>query len=286
VTITALARGVLAIAFVVAGVESGSTTSGQAQSRTAAIERDLTPPFSERHGAFALANIAGTQLIVLHELRDPALFRLALCAGRSFPILAAGRQSERDADRDTPEQFERLGGTLFEVIDHKVPSGDTCLVVPLSRVQGASVLPVRSEPYGTECTAQERQRVAAVRDRPMKGCWSVGAVQSGGLVVVAEYARVQRDALASLIVLTDRRRAVVDFPAEFRGDGEDLWRADDGGEFSPDGFVVPFVVVRDATMLVPVLWHGAESLAVSLHVADGSAPSRALIADSWYRAPR
>jgi hypothetical protein len=41
-----------------------------------------------------------------------------------------------------------------------------------------------------------------------------------------------------LVAIDGDRRMYVDFPAQFTGPGDDLWRADDGGEIHAEGFNV------------------------------------------------
>jgi len=98
--------------------------------------------------------------------------------------------------------------------------------------------------------------------------------------------RLGQDALASLIVLTADGRLTIDFPATYRGGGEDLWRVDDGGVFSPEGISVPFVVRRDKIYLVGVDWRGPEGRSLSLYAVSPGARAQQVLADYWYRAPR
>ena len=104
-------------------------------------------------------------------------------------------------------------------------------------------------------------------------------------VSIIEFARRLNHALACLVVVDGERRMYVDYPADFRGPGSDLWRADDGGEIHAEGFEVVFLLKRGATYLLAIEWKGAEGSALSLHVAEGTGQFKELITDSWYRSP-
>ena len=111
-------------------------------------------------------------------------------------------------------------------------------------------------------------------------------MQQHGLVSIVEYVRVGTEGLASLIVVTNERAIAIDFPAKYRGEGEEMWRAGDGGEFSPDGFNVPFVVRRGSSYVIALDWGAEEGNSLQLYSSDPGTPARQAISDYWYRAPR
>jgi len=53
-----------------------------------------------------------------------------------------------------------------------------------------------------------------------------------------------KEALASVVVIIGDRLLFGDYVAEFHAEGEDLWRVDDGGKLSAEGFDIIFVVQR------------------------------------------
>jgi hypothetical protein len=108
---------------------------------------------------------------------------------------------------------------------------------------------------------------------------------SGVRVNIIEFSRLLTHALAALVVIDGDRRMYVDYPAEFKGPGDDLWRVDDGGEIHAQGFQVVFLMKRGATYLLGVDWTGAEGNALSVHVAEGGSQFKEIVTDSWYRSP-
>lgn len=255
---------------------------------TGAVSRQDLPAVTERHGAFAFPNVRGTELIVAHEVPDPAALHRAICGGRTVSVRFVRRQTVADPHpgRESPRTFGRLAGTVFQVLGRAVDSDSTCFVAADSLLEGAELLPVRAFSRPAACTPTERRRFAAARDRLMKSCWTVAAVRRRDPVGVVEYVRAGRDALGSLIVVMSERAIVIDFAAEYRSEGEELWRAGDGGEFSPFGFNVPFIIRRGGSYFVAVDWAGEEGNSVSLYASEPGIPARGVISDHWYRAPR
>src|SRR2546423_9664193 len=244
------------------------------------------PAVTDSYGAFGFLNLTGTEIIVLHDVPHADELRTAVCGGRSLSIRFVRRQTVAGADRDVPEEFDHLDGTIFRVLEQGATAQDACFVATDSLLQNAEVLPVRASSSPAPCASDEQRRFAAVRERRMKSCWSLAAVQPDGAVGVAEYVPLGPHALASLIVVSTERGMVVDFPAEYKSDGEDLWRADDAGEFTPDGFAVPFMIRRAGTYFIPVAWSGSEGVSLSLFALDSDGPGRRVVSDYWYRAPR
>ena len=249
----------------------------------AASRQDL-PSVSGSHGAFAFPNRDGTELIVRHDVPNAANYRTAICGGRLLPIRFVRQQTGAGmpaADRDVPAQFPKLVGTVFQVLERGAGPDDTCFVAVTSLIEKAELVPVRARPQQAKCTEAEQRRVAALRERRIESCWSIAAEH----VMIVQYARIQKDALASLVVLTPAAPITIDFPATFRSAGEDLWRVDDGGVFSPEGINVAFVLRRDGVYLVGLDWRGAEGSFLPLYAAVPGGSAQKVLADYWYRAP-
>lgn len=246
------------------------------------------PATSTTHGAFGFSNPAGTEFIVLHDVPNPGQFRSAICSGVVRPISFARQQKGNDADRDVPEQFAKLTGSVFRVLNGGASlSDDTCLLAPESLLAGAQVISTQNVNKIAKCAAADQRRVQALRERRIQDCWSLGNVQPRGSMTAVEWVRQAADALASIIVDVDGRTMVIDLPAKFTRPGEDLWRADDGGKFGADGISIPFLIRRDGVFTIAMRWNGAEGVSSSLFVSDETGlKTRQVLADSWYRAPR
>ena len=253
-----------------------------------AVSTQDLPAVDPIYGAFAFPNLKGTELIVVHEIPNAAELRTAICGGRLISVRFVRRQtiSDKATGWQSPQEFEHLAGAVFQVVGRSVPPEHTCFVAADSLLDNAALYPVRALSRPTTCSTAERRRVATLRERAIRACWSIASMQQHGLVSIVEYVRVGTEGLASLIVVTNERAIAIDFPAKYRGEGEEMWRAGDGGEFSPDGFNVPFVVRRGSSYVIALDWGAEEGNSLQLYSSDPGRPVRKAISDYWYRAPR
>ena len=137
-----------------------------------ASAQDL-PPVRNTYGAFAFPNLQGTELIVLHDVPRAAEISTAICDRQMMRIGFVRRQAGAAmprADRDSPEQFVRLAGSVFEVAGRRVQSGVTCFVAADPLFDNAELLPVQMRARPRECTAEEQHRAAAFRSRVIRRC--------------------------------------------------------------------------------------------------------------------
>jgi hypothetical protein len=177
-----------------------------------------------------------------------------------------------------------LAGDVFAVTDGTSGESASCFLAADSLLTGAAVL--RVTPGGrAACGEDLRNRINSTRRRPVVHCWQVGRIGEKGQIALAEFVRQDKDALASLVLSVGGRMIFADYPAVFRGEGEDLWRADDGGVLTPEGMRVVFVLERGTSYVMGVRWQAAEGAALSLFVSDGADRFRGVLSDYWYQAP-
>ena len=150
---------------------------------------------------------------------------------------------------------------------------------------GATVVPFTRPPQNARCSKAKYPQFQAEKGRPVVGCWPIAESASGMQIAIIEFSRRLNQALASLVVADGEQRMYIDYPADFKGPGADLWRADDGGEIHADNFDVVFLLKRGSTYLIAIDWAGAEGNALSLHAAEGPGQFKELITESWYRSP-
>jgi hypothetical protein len=137
---------------------------------------------------------------------------------------------------------------------------------------------------GTRCAQSLYPQFQRDKARPVVACWPV-AQSSGAQVAIVEFARRLSHALASLVLIDGNRRAYIDYPADFKGPGADLWRVDDGGEIHAEAFEVVALLMRGSTYVLAVEWRGAEGSALSLWTNDGDSQLKEVTTDYWYRSP-
>ena len=239
--------------------------------------------------AFAFPNEQGTRLLVTGEIAKPEIFRTALCAGgQQVSVQFERKQAEgrNTTSRQAPQNFAQTAGAVFQIIGGGAISADaTCVLAEESFVAGATVVPLTRPPSDARCSKATYPQIQVDKSRPVVGCWPIASSASGIQVAVIEFSRHLTQALASLIVIDGERRMYVDYPATFKGPGDDLWRVDDGGNIHAEGFGVVFLLKRGTTYVLAIDWAGAEGNALSLHVAEAGGQFKEMITDSWYRSP-
>ena len=73
--------------------------------------------------------------------------------------------------------------------------------------------------------------------------------------------------------------------ATWRGEGKDLWRADDGGVLSAEDFHIVFLLQRGDVYMLGVNWSGGEGSSLAAFVSNADDKFLQVIKDYWYRAP-
>ena len=235
------------------------------------IAQDATSSTAQ-HGAFAFAGEDGRRLRSTAEIENPEALMTALCQG----------------NRRVSVRFERRqpAGTFFLVLGATVETGTTCFVASDALLSESTVIALERSPESARCSRELYPQFQAASGRPVVACWPIAESARGTRIVLIEFARRLKDALASLVVIDQSRRVYVNFAAEFTGPGADLWRVDDGGEIHPQGFEIVFLLRRGNGFLLATSWRGAEGASLSLWSADDSDEFRSVVTDSWYRAPR
>ena len=154
-------------------------------------------------------------------------------------------------------------------------------VIPCRRDGGS----LKRPPQDARCSKATYPQFQADKGRPSSAAGRLRSRPAGIQIAVIEFSRHLTQALACLVVIDGERRIYVDYPATFKGPGDDLWRADDGGNIHAEGFEVVFLLKRGTTYVLAIDWSGAEGDALSLHSAEGGGQFIELISDSWYRSP-
>jgi hypothetical protein len=245
------------------------------------------PRATAQYGAFGLPDESGTRLICVRGMPQAARVRTAMCSDGSRVAVRFERgQAARGGDdgRQVPSRFDGMAGDVFRIVRGKVGLALSCFLAN-GWTSRATALPMQAAGKGVACGGELEGRIAALKGREVVRCFSLGQLPAGRRVVLAEFARMGKGALAS-VVLTDGERVMsADYPAEFRGEGEDLWRADDGGVLSPNGFEVVFVVRRGDKYGIGVSWAGTEGRSLQMFVSVGGKGFTRVIEDYWYQMP-
>ena len=246
--------------------------------------RDL-PRATDGHGGFGLPDQRGGRLLQIPDLARPELLRAALCGGgRRVAVQFDRRQVESANDgRQTSRNFDKLAGSVYTVLGDRVDPDAACFLPSEALLAGSAILSLAAPDGSGACL--QRERFATLRDRPVVHCWPLARLTPEKQVVLLEFERRGKDALASLVFVDGSRTMFADFPAEFRGAREDLWRADDGGVLTPEGLQIVCALQRGGWYALGTAWQGAEGRVLSLWISDGSERFTKVITDYWYQAP-
>jgi hypothetical protein len=254
----------------------------------AALSGQGPPASTAAHGAFAFSDKAGTRLLVTSTLSRPERLQTALCGGKlRGPVVFERQQSERQGGtgRQWSGNFDDLAGSVFRVTAGTLDDADTCFLATGSLLTGATVVPLVRQGDAEPCAPGAGRRLALLRSRPLVHCWILARLRKDGQIVLAEFARRGKDALASVVLIEADRSIFADFPAEDAGEGQSVWRVDDEGVLSPADFEVVFVLERGSSRALAIAWSGPEGVSLSLFVSDRKNRFATVIKDYWYRAP-
>jgi hypothetical protein len=89
-------------------------------------------------------------------------------------------------------------------------------------------------------------------------------------LLAVQFATIDSNALAGLVVVRGRSLLFQDFPAVYRGPDQSVWRVDDEGVFSPRDFAILFVAQLSRSYVMAITWAGTEGESDELLVADST----------------
>jgi hypothetical protein len=197
------------------------------------------------------------------------------------------RQAAQEGNngREWPGNFDKLAGDVFAVSQGRIDKGASCFLASDALLSGAIILPAGAPAGRSECDAGVRGRLASSRNRKVVNCRVIARLPEDLSLVLAEFARQDKDTLASVVLIDRERMVFADYHAEYRGEGESLWRVDDGGALDLNAFGFVFLLQRRNFYALGIAWSGAEGLDLSAFVSSDNTRFTEVIADYWYQAP-
>lgn len=213
---------------------------------------------------------------------------MALCSGNGqVPVQFERRQAEGSGSsgRQSPQNFANTAGAVFRITKGTLTPDATCALTDESFASGGTLVALTRPPADARCARADYPSFQGDKGRPVVGCWPIARASNHLQIAVIEFSRRLTHALASIVLIDGDRRMYIDYPAEFKGPGDDLWRVDDGGEIHAERFEILFLLKRGSTYVLGVDWKGAEGDALSVHAAEDSAQFKEVVSDSWYRSP-
>jgi hypothetical protein len=237
-------------------------------------------------GTFAYVDASGTQLLALGSPGDPSKVVGAVCSGgQVLPVRWDRRQhgQKGDSHRQIASNFSREEGNVFRLTRGEARPDETCY---LSADSAFLAKAVRVAPLGlAACSPSQASRLAVSRQRQVVHCWRFAQTPSDAELLAVQFATIDSNALAGLVVVRGSSLLFQDFPAVYRGPDESVWRVDDQGIFSPGDFAILFVAQFSHAYVMAITWAGAEGESDELLVADSTDMFRTVIRNYRYWVP-
>ncbi len=283
----ALIRLLGALAALAAGCKPSPAARRQESPASNPANAGTQPTASPLPGSFAYVDPSGTQLLALGPLEDPARILGAICPRGLIARVRFDRTQDRQPDdngRQIAANFSRDAGHVFRLVQGNASPDETCYLSADSMLL-ATAVPVTPLGLAT-CPAGQYSRLAAARQRKIVSCSHLAQTPARAELLALQFATIDSSALASLVLVRDRSLWFQDFPAAYRGPDEDVWRADDGGVFSPEALGILFVAELPHAVVMAITWAGAEGESDQLVLADTGDAFRTVVQEYRYWAPR
>jgi hypothetical protein len=239
-------------------------------------------------GAFGFPDAHGSRLIVADSLAAPeSLTRAIAPGGRVYHIRYAGKQAAKPGGhmRATSQDFAFTEGHVFRVARGHVEADASCLLTTDALFAGCRPETLRTFESPPHCSAELVQRIADLRERAVVRSWILARLGTDRLVVLLEFEPRGTQALGSLAIVSADAIGFNDYPAEVEKEGDSVYRVDDEGVMSPEGFEVLFAYRKGQSEMLGISWGSTESLALSLFQWTGGPVLKELVTGNRYVAP-
>ena len=246
------------------------------------------PAWTPQHGVFAFPDPSGRRLLATAGLEQPERLKVALCSsGERLAVQFAQNQKASDpaASGQIPANFDRTAGFVFTVAGDGAVKPDATCFLPYEALSESQVLALQTPGSANGCLSSQRLEYSRARRRVVSHCWTIARVGADRAIALLEFERRGKDALAALVVVDPQHAVFADYPAEFQNEGADLWRVDDGGKLSSEGFQIVCVLFTKAGYALGVVWHGAEGRSLQLWTEAEGGRFVKVINDYWYHSP-
>lgn len=222
---------------------------------------------------FAVADGSGKRLRYLGTsqstaLENPAFFTNAVCSGGSLTIKYAG-QKEAAPDstyRDTVDNFDKMGGHYYEMINSKTESDDICLMTDngfyneRKRLTGST--------FQEKLSSEAKARVEKAKDRKIKDSWGLFGTEDGRQLFLVLFERTGNDALAGIVMVSPAKFVFLDFKGSYE-DETSVWRVSDGGELDSLMFDILYAFQGKNGLEFAYGWKAPEGESIALVQESG-----------------
>ncbi len=246
--------------------------------------------------ALAFANAKGNLLIsVKSHASDSKQWNRAACAdGHLYTIrfLKEQKGGEKNTNRDSANNFDQLGGNLFQiesgiVKEMKYGSGATCILLDKDYLQDKKFISLVDSYWKPKCTATQILHIRALYENwSMEDCWVLFPGNKDAPLLIASFFPKPTKGLFVLAMMVQADNwAIKEYPVQLKKQDDFLscWRVDDGCEFDPNSIEIPFVFIGEETEVLS-LWGAPEGESIIIFRAVGKG-FRKVFSGYRYQAP-
>lgn len=220
--------------------------------------------------AFAVADSSGKRLRNLGtsqstHLENPASFTHAVCSDGPLLTIKYTGQREPAPDntyRDTLDNFDKMGGHYYQVVDNKTDNDQICLMTDAGFYKERKLIATRSL-FEEKLPAEAVSRIEKARGRKIKNSWGLADMGSGRKLYLVLFERVSDDALAGIIMVSSSSLVFLDFKGSYK-DEDSVWRVSDGGEINDTMFSVKYAFEGKNGVEFAYGWQGPEGESIAL----------------------
>ena len=219
--------------------------------------------------AFAFSDATGQRVLAVGSVAAPKLLTRLVCGGTLLGARYSNTQERgrEDNGRETYHNFDNRPGPVFAVEGGTARVGSTCLLGSAGFFANRTVHEVNQASKG-DCDAKTSEAISHAQKRKVKRCALLGNAALTSFVVV-EFEPSGQERLLGLAVVSGNRVSQQSYSAKATADGTSCWRVDDGCNFSPEAFRIPFILTGDRGTELFVLWDGPEGQSAELLKVNG-----------------
>jgi hypothetical protein len=132
--------------------------------------------------------------------------------------------------------FEQLAGYKYRVLNGHAADED-CLLATKDYFADKALLSIAQVTPAGACSAAIQSRLTQSAGRPIQKCGVVGKLQTGEVIVVAEFQRHGNDLLAAIAVTRQNSMAIREMKAKYDPQNQSGWSVDDQGKMLLEQFL-------------------------------------------------
>lgn len=224
---------------------------------------------------FAVADGSGKRLRYLGTsqstaLENPATFTNAVCSGGPLLTIKYTGQKEAAPDstyRDTVDNFDKMGGHYYEIVNSKTESDDICLMTDAGFYNDRKRL--ASSTFLEKLSPDTKARIEKAKNRKVKDSWGLFGTEDGRQLFLVLFERSGNDALAGIVMVSPAKLVFLDFKGSYK-DETSVWRVSDGGELDSLMFDILYAFQGKNGLEFVYGWKAPEGESIALMQESGS----------------